>query len=238
MSVHREVIHTVKEYLFPVFCLSCDKEGTWVCEDCFSRIDITSQLFCPLCHEKTSAGEVCDACTSQQKTSYLSRHVATTVYKESALIGTIIHTLKYDFADDVLHSIEHMLETWFETCAPVFSDIDMIIPVPLHKKRFAERGFNQAFLIGNILAKHSSIPIQEKLLIRKRDTPHQANLDRKGRLSNVVDAFRVKALEAIDGKSILLVDDVYTTGATMQTCAEVLLKGGAKEVHGWTLARG
>jgi len=62
----RGAMQTVKEYLFPVFCLSCEREGAWICDDCFAMIDITSQLFCPLCHEKTDSGEVCVSCTKKQ----------------------------------------------------------------------------------------------------------------------------------------------------------------------------
>jgi len=116
--------------------------------------------------------------------------------------------------------------------------MDMIIPVPLHKKRYAERGFNQATLLARELKKVIQVPVKTKRLARAKNTPHQARLNREGRLKNVENAFRILSPEKIQGKQILLVDDVYTTGATMQTCAEVLLEAGAKDVYGWTLARG
>ncbi|EKD67614.1 MAG: phosphoribosyltransferase, partial [uncultured bacterium] len=151
------------------------------------------------------------------------------------MIGKIIHTLKYDVAEDILGSIETIVDRFVSAYTQYIPSVDMILPVPLHKKRFAERGFNQAFLIARILATHTDIPLFSRILIRKRDTPHQAQLDREGRLKNVVDAFSISAPEAIRGKRILLVDDVYTTGATMQTCAEVILSAGASSVSGWTL---
>ncbi|OIO19815.1 MAG: hypothetical protein AUJ37_02090 [Candidatus Magasanikbacteria bacterium CG1_02_41_34] len=229
---------TVKDYLFPVFCLSCGIEGFWMCDNCFSFIDITTQLFCPLCHEKTSAGEVCLVCMKKQLTSFLTQHIASTMYEESGRIGKIIHTLKYDFADDSMPVIEKIIQTWVKKHRDHLPDVDVIIPVPLHKKRYAERGFNQAILLARVLAKEGEIPIDENILTRSRNTPHQARLDREGRLQNVKEAFHVFTLDSIQGKRVLLVDDVYTTGATMQTCAEALLASGASSVYGWTLARG
>jgi len=231
-------MQTVKEYLFPVFCLSCEREGAWICDDCFAMIDITSQLFCPLCHEKTDSGEVCVSCKKKQLPSFLTHHVASTVYKESGHIGKSIHTLKYDFADDIAIVFEKMIHQWVKKYSQDLPQVDSIIPVPLHKKRYAERGFNQAALLARMLAKETEIPMYEHILIRTKNKPHQARLDREGRLQNVIKAFRVVAPKKMQGKRVLLVDDVYTTGATMQTCAEILLKEGATEVYGWTLARG
>jgi len=124
------------------------------------------------------------------------------------------------------------------------NQIDLVVPVPLHIKRFRQRGFNQSFLlIVNWLKKVSksdpenSFQIYRHALERYRQTKPQSGLDRKERASNLKNAFRLQNPSAVFGKNILLVDDVYTTGSTVNECAGVLLKGGAKRVDVLTLAR-
>jgi competence protein ComFC len=222
-------------YLFPVFCLACDEEGEWVCDECFRFLQPLVQLFCPICHASTSCGEVCNKCTGK---SYLTGHIAALKYKEDALIGKIIHILKYNYAEDVMSVIRRILHEFIKINKDYFYKIDIIIPVPLHKKRYAERGFNQAEYIARVLSDELSISMKNNILTRSLNTPHQAKLDRGGRLKNVEGAFSFTKFESIKEKHILLVDDVFTTGATMQACANILQKNGASAVSACTLARG
>jgi len=178
---------------------------------------------------------VCEGCRPQ---SYISRHVAVNKYEEHGLVGTIIHTFKYQYAEDVFSVIERMVEQFVHRESSVFEGVDILMPVPLHKKRFAERGFNQASLIGQCVSEKTGIMFSDQALIRARDTPHQARLDRAGRLQNVADAFLLKNPALIAGKHVMLVDDVLTTGTTVQECARVLLEHGARDVSAFTLARG
>lgn len=121
----------------------------------------------------------------------------------------------------------------------------MVIPVPLHERKLRIRGFNPSFLlvrnwarIFEMLNGHLPvIPVEKDILARKKWTAPQTGLGRKERLQNIKNAFAVKDTSKINGKKILLVDDVYTTGATANECAKVLLKGGSKQVDVLTLAR-
>jgi ComF family protein len=106
----------------------------------------------------------------------------------------------------------------------------LVVPVPLHRDRLAERGFNQSALLAGRLAWHCRAPFAARALIRLRDTPRQANLDRATRLANVTGAFVVRRRDMVQGRSVLLVDDVRTTGATIQDCTRALLEAGARTI--------
>lgn len=116
---------------------------------------------------------------------------------------------------------------------------DVVVPVPLHWRRYMRRRFNQSALLANALAKSGAMKSCPAALIRKRNTPSQGGLSAKGRRRNVQGVFAVRSRDAdkISGKSVLLIDDVMTTGATVEACARVLLKAGAKEVCVLTLSR-
>jgi ComF family protein len=113
-----------------------------------------------------------------------------------------------------------------------------IVPVPLHPKRLVMRGFNQASVIGSALSKSLNLPVDEVSLLRTRHSEaYRAGLDPKGRAETVANAFEVSYPRLIAGENVLLVDDVFTTGATASSCAEVLLRAGAREVFVLTIAR-
>jgi ComF family protein len=116
---------------------------------------------------------------------------------------------------------------------------DYIVPVPLHYRRLLKRRYNQAAIIAHAVAKESGVPCVADILIRNRHTQSQSNFGFKERRKNVRDAFAVPANRAarLAGKKIVLIDDVYTTGATTSECAKALLKAGAEEVHILTIAR-
>lgn len=224
----------IQEYLFPLFCLSCEKEGDWVCADCFSRrITISGVFYCPICHMVTEGGVACDAC---RPSAYITRHTALMPYHEKAFIAELLHTIKYNFSESAFIVLDRCIALFFKDRTDILSDIDVIVPVPLHARRFAERGFNQAEKIASHVATCTAIPIYTGGLSRPRKTLQQALLSKSEREKNVENAFVARPV--YKGKTILLVDDVYTTGSTMQACAKALLAAGAKEVRGFSIARG
>jgi ComF family protein len=115
-------------------------------------------------------------------------------------------------------------------------EVDLVVPVPLHPSRAAERGFNQAALLARPIARALHVPMGARVLERIRDTPRQAVLDRPNRLVNVRSAFRCREPGSAAGKRILLVDDVRTTGATITACSEALAGAGARAILPWVLA--
>lgn len=109
--------------------------------------------------------------------------------------------------------------------------LDMIVPIPLHPNRLQERGFNQSEELAKGIKDILDIPLETKPLLRTKDTPHQTDLSKEQRQENIKSAFQVENPEMLRGKTILLVDDVYTTGSTIDACAEALKDAGAKEVY-------
>lgn len=113
---------------------------------------------------------------------------------------------------------------------------DIIISVPIHFKRLQQRGYNQSELLAATLAKHTGIALHRKVLVKSLNTPPQSTLERGERLKNLKQAFRIRHPERLSGKRILLVDDVMTTGSTLEECGRVLLEAGALQVDAFVVA--
>jgi len=150
-------------------------------------------------------------------------------------IERMLHALKYEFIDEAWDCLSKMLQKSIDVS--VFSGIDVLIPIPLHKRRFAERGFNQSMKIAQIISHLTQIPIAEPLQ-RVKYTKQQARLHRLDRLKNVDSAFEVIPSHTMY-TSAMIIDDVYTTGSTMQACATILRDFEVcRRVYGFSLARG
>ena len=208
------VLKSFLDYVFPVFCLGCEAEGEFVCKNCVLEFGRCIEL--------------------QHTPSFYSGHVALGEYDQGDLLGKIIHALKYEFVEQMKGPIQELFS--FGLKPGDFLDFDYIVPAPLHKKRFAERGFNQAEIIAEALASVLEVSVLHALK-RTRETKQQAQLDRGERFPNVENAFgcTVKDLEK---KRVILVDDVFTTGATMDECAKALQAENVREIVGITLAKG
>src|SRR3989338_9004373 len=136
--------NVVKDCVFPIFCLGCDQEGIWLCDACRGKIDTRGVFVCPLCHHFTGTGASCSACLGK---SALDGHIAITGYQEHSLIGRLIAALKYQYAEDRSSVFDSIVSKFAREQAGLMSSVDVVAPVPLHRRRFAERGFNQAELI-------------------------------------------------------------------------------------------
>ena len=219
----------LKESIFPIYCLGCNKEGEWACESCFKKIPLNGVFCCPVCHQNNGTGNACRNC---QSASSLDRTIAIAPYEESGLLGKIIENFKYNYVEELENLISKIIKN-FLVAKSTFR-AEAVVPVPLHQRRLAERGFNQAGIIAEIAAKELNLPLN-LILKRSHHTKQQAKLNRESRKINVVGAF--KAGKKLAG-TVLLVDDVFTTGSTMQECARVLKEQGVKKVIGFSLARG
>lgn len=152
---------------------------------------------------------------------------------EHALAASVLHLKREPF---VAQNLRKLFLSRFRHSD--FQDAALIVPVPLSKKRFLERGFNQAAVLSKTLAKQSGIKLDEHSLVRQIHTPmHRIGMDGKARAASVENAFEVKRPKFIKGTSVLLVDDVFTSGATVSNCAKVLKKCGAERVYVFTLAK-
>jgi ComF family protein len=152
------------------------------------------------------------------------------------ILREIIHLFKYQGKVGLGKYLADLMNQAYPQKWPRES-FDVIIPVPLHIKKLSEREFDQALILAKGISQLQGIPLIYGNLVRKRWTESQATLDKKGRWSNVKGAFSLRNPEAIKGQKILLVDDVYTTGATIKECAAVLKEAKAKEIYVYTLAR-
>ena len=225
--------------LFPVFCINCDKPGKWICESCFNKIQLRNDQFCPYCEKKiTPNGYTCFEC--KEKYSLDGLLVASS-YKDRT-VSKAVHLYKYRFIED-LHCYlgDIMLKSIQNSELPL---PDIIIPVPLHKRRLRWRGFNQS----NLLAKYISekitpgfpVSVENNLLERIHYTHPQMEIKNHSmRRKNIENAFKIPRdkIKKIKNKRILIVDDIVTTGSTIFECARTLKKAGAKEVFASVIAR-
>jgi ComF family protein len=179
--------------------------------------------FCPACRSTVEPARESDV-----------RSMAAFVY--GGAIAHVIRRLKYERRADLANPLGDLVWRAMAPCAGEFRGA-IVIPVPLHPSRLVERGYNQATLIARRLALRLDAPFRPLGLARVRDTPQQAALDREARRKNVADAFRVRRQESVHDQSILLVDDVCTTGATLEACTRALMHAGAARVTHAVVAR-
>ena len=216
----------------------------FLCTTCSATFLSVESPICSKCGIvfKSRQGEdrVCGDCIEAPKNYGMAR--STGVYDQ--VLMSAIHCLKYKEKIQLALPLGTLL---FNTFSRYWDKkrIDIIVPVPLHERKLRIRGFNPSFLlvrnwprIFEMLNGHlPAIPVDKDMLVRKKWTAPQAGLGRKERLQNIKNAFVINDTSKIEGKKILLVDDVYTTGATANECAKVLLKGGSRQVDVLTLAR-
>jgi competence protein ComFC len=217
------------DWLYPPECAGCGRPGFRWCDDCSTRtIEITPPI-CPICGNPSIDDKPCARCMSSPPAFTALRAYA--VFTGS--IRSAIHGLKYRrnialgeaLARPIVKSLKKL--NW---------PLDVITSVPLGLVRFEERGYNQATLLARPIALAMHLPFSAGLLYRTRETHSQVGLTVPERQENMRDAFRATGMSA-RGKNILVVDDVATSGATFNACAEALLEGGASEVYGFSLAR-
>jgi competence protein ComFC len=200
-------------------------------------LDLFYPYSCCACGKKIPPGIFCAECylRIEPLTAAVLPHLFSAVrYREP--IVTAIHRLKYR-GETFL--VPHLAGFLIEVSRrhKLNERIDCVVPVPLHPTRFRERNFNQAELLGQAIAASFSLPVLNRLLIRFRNTPSQTGLSGKERMVNVSGAFQVRKGVTFKGRRCLLVDDVLTTGATLNACRDRLLSAGAAEVYGLSLAR-
>ena len=234
---------SILNLLFPSFCLNCQKEGDYFCQDCLSLINISNYQYCPFCYPPKIVldGKTCYFCKKREKK--LDGLFSAASYK-NFIIKKLISQFKYQpyYIKNLSKVLASLIITHFqllENPPPFFGGGQAIlIPIPLEKKKLKQRGFNQAEEVACQLSNFFKIPLVNNVLIKIKGTLPQVELSGEAREKNILGAFACQETKDIKGKKILLVDDVFTTGATMEESARVLKKVGAKEVWGVVVARG
>jgi competence protein ComFC len=242
----RKIYYVSKRFLFdlifPCNCIGCDYEGKWICDECLQAIDIIKQPFCPECRRTTEVGEFCEYCRPR---FMLDGIFICAIFGEGVL-KEAIHQFKYNYVFDIGEILGKIMVGKLNYESRINNHelhFDLIVPVPLHKKRLRQRGFNQSEILARIVYRSLGGGLNNQFsaraLRRLKYTIPQAELDREQRLENLKGVFEFVGEEKIvRQKNILLVDDVTTTGATLEECARVLKNNGAKSVWGIVLAKG
>lgn len=200
---------------FPKKCLGCKKPDTYLCQACFNKIDINLSI---------------------EKNNYLNKIIAVADYKDP-FVQELIKKFKYNYIKELAKPLSEFLIKASEFISPIPLK-SIIIPVPLYKKRHRERGFNQAELLAKELAKYLNLPLENNILKRKIPTEPQANIkDNKKRIQNIKGVFKIDS-NTIQGKNIILIDDVATTNATLSEAAKILKEYKANEIWGLVVAKG
>jgi len=213
------------EYLFPCECLICDKElnqEEYLCSSCFDTIEYFKSFPCFICNRGTFDSGICPACSEKTK---INNIFVATKYTDS-VAGKVVEAVKYNFMETMVGTMSAILEKAIDDKNYLLNAL--LIPIPLHRKRFAERGFNQAEELARRLAIKYNCDVDEKLIKRVKYTGQQAKLDRDGRLVNLKDAFFCTGQPS---EKVIIVDDVLTTGSTFVEAAKVLNANGAKEIY-------
>jgi ComF family protein len=235
----RFIIERLFQFLLPPQCHCCekflDKGKQGICSDCLSEIHWIEPPFCSVCGTPFISKEVrshpCGSCLTKRK--YFTMARALGAYEGP--LQEAIHRWKYQGKTTLTpFFVKWMVEGLYRYWDPNL--IDLLVPVPLHTQRLRERGFNQALLLVKELSHRTGIPYRKRALQKVRPTIPQVNLSGVERAKGVRGSFHMIGKEELEGKSILLVDDVYTTGATVNECSKVLLAGGAERVDVLTLA--
>ncbi len=221
---------TALDLLFPCWCLGCGKGGELICPSCQHKLPRIKPPICPKCGGPQSSGIICPTCYSQ-------RHEIDGIrspFRFEAVIRQAIHQFKYRNLRAIAKPLANLLGDYL-TAKPIPGEV--LVPVPLHRKRLRERGYNQSELLSQELGKLFKLPVVADCLVRERHTSPQARATSVSeRQSNVVNAF-TNHNRRLQDKKVLLIDDVTTSGATLNACAAVLKAIGASSVWGLTLAR-
>lgn len=227
------------DLLIPPRCHIChvpvyEAENLHICKECYTKLPFITSAVCTVCgipFAGAGGDHPCGSCIKEPP-SYSAARAA---LRYDLACRDLIHAYKYSGK----YSLRRPLGLLTADALADFasnSRAELLLPVPLHKKRLRERGFNQALLIAEVLSLQWNIPLLRQGLARTRWTQPQIELDRKERLNNLKGAFTVTDTTAISGRRVMLVDDVFTTGSTLVECSKTIKHAGAAEIFAVTIA--
>jgi len=207
---------TILNIFFPIHCLGCNQEGSFICFNCFNKLPLNTEL--------------------------PSNNLLIASYYEYPLIKKIIHRYKYDFVKELAKPLGLLMIKKLNNFPNNFNkNNSILIPVPLHKKRLKWRGFNQSELLAQVISQELNIPVINNILIRNKHTLPQVKLENsKQRKENIEQAFQINPnfKNNLENKTLILIDDVSTTGATLKECTKALKSLKPKKIIGLVVARG
>lgn len=226
----------VLDILFPKFCISCKVVGSYLCSNCFARISFSLGDICLVCNRASFNGLTHPICKK--------RYTIDGAFASLTYVGTVkklVYVFKFK---PHVTDIQHLLIDFFyegliqkQACYQILASKPVLVPIPLSSAKLRLRGYNQALLLADGIGKRMGLHVYE-ILQRVKMTKTQVGLSKEQRQENIKNAFVLKNKKMILPKIILLVDDVYTSGATLVEAASVLKRAGVREVYGITLAHG
>ncbi len=217
------------DLFFPPWCIGCGREGKYICDFCRQKLPLISPPICAICGRPLTNEGTCPGC--------IEGPVIIDGIRSPFLFDGVIRKAIHEFKYRNLKAAAPLLASFLQDFLlenPIPGDV--LVPVPIHRKRLRERGYNQSSLIALELSRMSGLPLIEDCLIRKVNTPPQVRTaSAMERHKNIADAFACVD-QRLQGKQVLLIDDVSTSGATLNTGAGALKTAGAASVWGLTLA--
>lgn len=227
----KKTFATLVNNLLPTSCVVCKKPGPMLCQACLPNLKRIENNFCTICgipFNGLAPSHPCQRCLERKP--FYDKHRS--VFDFNGPVKKLIHGFKYQGA----FWMRRFITPYFESLAGEVAGAELIIPIPLHKKRLRERGFNQSLLLSQTWSRILNKPCGNDVLARLLHTPTQTGLKKSQRQKNLKNAFRVTDASRIKNRKILLVDDVHTTGVTLNIAAKALKRGGAAQVHAATIA--
>ena len=237
----KSFFHGLAGLIYPPNCLLCrsrlgqEEQENLLCPLCADSIKPNRPPFCGKCSRPLREDFEQNFCRDCRQTEYdFNRAWAATLYNDT--MKTLIHFFKYENKTSLRKTFSKLISVFLNDHAFELARFDYLVPVPLHRARLRERGYNQSELILEPLRGTLGVPLASGKLLRKRYTPNQALLGKKERWTNIRGAFTINDSLFFKEKSVLLFDDLFTTGATVSEAARTLKNAGAKEVSVLTLA--
>jgi ComF family protein len=218
------------DLLYPPRCVLCRRGGAFVCPSCVASLPEADGARCPRCWLPLHAWQTCRAC-AEFPLAFTRLRAA---FRYEGEVRRLLHAFKFAYQSCLGAPLAALVLANADRAALA---TDVIVPVPLTGARLRERGFNQAELLAREIGRALDLPVKDSLSRRGHGRHNARAASREERLANVRGVFSVSKREAIPGRRVLLVDDLATTGATLDACARALLEAGAGEISAITLAR-
>lgn len=239
MLARPNLLGGIASLLYPAACTICSASvdpGEYLCHECESKISRIVPPFCAKCSEPFDGAITTEFACANCAHRKIYFEAAVSAYRARGIVRHVILNFKYGRQIHLRHLVARWLIAAFDDPRLRDRRFDAIVPVPLHRARKRERGFNQAELLAEWLSEHLSLPLRPALE-RVHYTTTQTAFDRAERMQNLRGAFRLRKKADVRSLRVLLIDDVLTTGSTLSECARVMKEAGALSVHAATAAR-
>ena len=243
MGITNTLLQTAGAFLtllYPPHCSVCGgdlERGQFLCAACNETARRIKPPFCRTCSQPFDGAIEQEFTCSNCAQRHFHFECAVTCFRSRGIVRELLHRFKYQGEFHLRHPLAAWLADGLADARIASEKIECFVPVPLHPVRQRERQFNQAAALAKIMERRTGIPVLD-CLKRVRKTTTQTRFDRAERMENLLNAFKMRKNRSVEGKHLIVIDDVFTTGSTVDECARVLKNSGAKSVRVLTVARG